>query len=143
LFELFWSGHRADSSIKVIISRLRRVLGSPGIIEFRSGGYRFNWEDPDVALDREQYEDHWKRGERLEKKGDLPGAWSCYEHAASFYRGRYLEDIEGSWAEGSRQNLDEAQRVLLTKLADISKKLGRLETMYFYQDRLGQIGKKG
>jgi two-component SAPR family response regulator len=85
----------------------------------------------------------WRRGERLENKGDLSGAWSCYEQAASFYRGRYLEDIEGSWAEGSRQNMDEAQRALLSKLADISKKLGRLETMYFYQDRLGQIGKKG
>jgi len=143
LFDLFWSGRSAEKSLKVIISRLRRLLGPADIIEFKNGGYRFNWEAIGVTLDREQFEDLWRRGERLEKKGDLSGAWSCYEQAASFYRGRYLEDIEGSWAEGSRQNMDEAQRALLSKLADISKKLGRLETMYFYQDRLGQIGKKG
>lgn len=141
LYDLFWSGRRADSSLKVIISRLRRVMGTPDIIEFRSGGYRFNWENPDVALDREQYEDCWKRGEQLEKKGELSGAWSYYEQASSFYRGRYLEDMEGAWIEGSRQNLEEAQRALLTKLADISRKLGRLDTMGFYQDKLDQFDK--
>jgi len=108
----------AIHSIRQTLSRLFDNKESFPYVHFLQGSYLMN---PEVELwiDVENFEQHWTRGRRLERGGDLPKAIKEYELAEVLYRGDYLEDEPyEEWTLLRREALKDTYLTILGKLAD-------------------------
>ncbi len=138
LLEEFWGGEHGAGSMRVCLSRLKKAVGRP-LLKYVDDRYCFCWDDPGIYLDREQLELLCHQALELERKKDWSGAWSLWEQAESLFRGKYLEDISEPWAETCRQALFIKHILILKKLIEISKSIGKGKQMEFYSKKLSSI----
>jgi len=128
LMETLWPGcdpQSASNNLKAAIHGIRQTLShlfdnreSFPYVHFLQGSYLMN---PEVELwvDVENFEQHWIRGRRLDRGGDLPKAIKEYELAEALYRGDYLEDEPyEEWTLLRREALKDTYLTILGKLAD-------------------------
>jgi DNA-binding SARP family transcriptional activator len=110
--------NRLNVSLHSLRSALRSLTKTP-IILFGEGNYFFN-PDIQVWVDFEEFERHLQSGRQLEASGQLPGAITEYEIAASLYHGDFLqEDLYDDWPVLTRERLRVAYLDVLDRLSQI------------------------
>jgi two-component SAPR family response regulator len=130
LMEALWPDcdpRSANNNLKAAIHGLRQTLrsifqddrGLPYVV-FAHGSYLVNSEI-EVWLDVEQFERHWKLGQRFEKAQRVADAIHEYELAEELYHGDYLQDeAYEDWTLLRREALKDIYLIILGKLADHS-----------------------
>jgi DNA-binding SARP family transcriptional activator len=110
--------NRLNVSLHSLRAALRSLTKIP-IILFGEGNYFFN-PDVQVWVDFEEFERHLQAGRQLEASGQLPGAITEYEIAASLYQGDFLEDdLYDDWPVLTRERLRVAYLDVLDRLSQI------------------------
>jgi tetratricopeptide (TPR) repeat protein len=138
ILELFWGDDSFGGSMRVMLSRLKKSLGT-SVTLFSSSRYSFAWKDPSVSLDREQFDDLWASGLSLEQKGNLPEAWAIYEQAESLFRGKYLDGMNEPWIKPTRSLMANTHRRLLQKLIALSQKVNKPEEARHFKKKLTSL----
>jgi DNA-binding SARP family transcriptional activator len=133
LMEAFWPNavpESARNNLNVAVHGLRRALRAAAdvpVVVLDGGTYRLH---PDVHLwlDVDEFEHCVGRWRELEASGDLAGATTEYELAASLYQGDFLaDDPYEEWPVLARERL---------QLAYLDT-LGRLSYLYFSHAQYG------
>ena len=110
--------NRLNVSLHGMRAALRSLTQTP-IILFGEGNYFLN-PDVQVWVDFEEFERHLQAGRQLEASGQLPGAITEYEIAASLYQGDFLEeDLYDDWPVLTRERLRVAYLDVLDRLSQI------------------------
>jgi DNA-binding SARP family transcriptional activator len=110
--------NRLNVALHSLRSALRSLTKTP-IVLFGEGNYFFN-PDIQVWVDFEEFERHLQAGRQLEAAGQLPGAITEYEIAASLYQGDFLEeDLYDDWPVLPRERLRVAYLDVLDRLSQI------------------------
>ena len=146
LMEALWPDcepQSASNNLKAAIHSIRQTLSqlfnnkeSFPYILFLQGSYLIN---PEVHLwvDVEDFEQHWERGRRLKREGDLAKAIEEYELAEALYRGDYLEDSPyEEWTLLRREALKDTYLTILGKLADHSLETSDYESCVIYCQKI-------
>ena len=127
---------KARWSLNSAIHGLRKLLGgcssslSTGYVSLEDGYYRLSpavW----VWTDVDEFDQHYEKGRRLQKGGDVRAAAVEYERATELYRGDYLiEDLYDDWTMVERERLSNAYMDMLGRLAVYYMQTGQ------YQDSI-------
>ncbi len=125
LMETFWPSAEANSarnSLNVALHHIRRALHEvlPGydFILFKDDCYFLN-PDLEVWLDLEEFKEHWKKAQGLEREQGREAAVPEFECAAETYLGDFMEeDLYDGWATSQREHFRE---IYLATLDRISK----------------------
>lgn len=125
LAEVFWPGSSApaarnclNTSLSILRSGLRDVLGDLPVVVHRDGAYRIDGT-LDVTVDAEDFEELAAEGARLRRERDLEGAARAYRKAAALYAGDLFEDDPyEDWMTVQRRYLRETHLTILGELAD-------------------------
>jgi predicted ATPase len=90
------TGAPADplNALQSLVSRLRRLLPVPSLLESSASGYRLALAADEV--DTTRYETLVAQGRTALRQGDPTGAASCLEQAAALWRGVPLADLDGA-----------------------------------------------
>lgn len=123
LTALFWeqSPEKARHSLHNAISQVRKVLGTPGWLVKKRGGYLLTAEAP-LRVDVEEFLECEARGRRLAAQGLWGQAVGDLQKAEQLYQGDFLEGEYPEWAEPVRLSLK-------TRLLEVLGCLGR----HFYR----------
>ena len=124
LMETFWPNsdpNSARNSLNVALHSIRRTLQKvyPNYeyILFKGECYFFN-PDLELWVDSEDFLQHWKIAQSIEREQGLEAALSAYERAAVAYKGDFLEeDRYESWPSAERENFKEICLFILDKLS--------------------------
>jgi DNA-binding SARP family transcriptional activator len=128
----------ASNSLRVAIHALRRALataaasrererGQEDLVLFENGVYLFG---PTVhfAIDVEEFDHHWRDGQRLERIGGREDAIREYELAEATYQGDFLQDDPyEEWSMLKRESLKDAYLSILGRLSESSLEVGNYE----------------
>lgn len=120
-----WADERpADpaNSLQSLVSRLRRTLGSPTLVEQSDAGYRLAVAPGDV--DAERFGRLVAEGRRLVAAGD-PGADAVLAEALDLWRGRPLADDDSPEAAARRAALEELRVDAVRDRAALAVAAGR------------------
>lgn len=131
LAEVFWPGSSAaaarnclNTSLSILRSGLRDVLGDLPVVVHREGAYRIDGA-LDLTVDAEEFEELAAEGARLRRECDLEGAARAYRTAAALYAGDLFEDDPyEDWMTVQRRYLRETHLTILGELADCEAALG-------------------
>jgi DNA-binding SARP family transcriptional activator len=131
LMETFWPGadpEAARNNLNVALHSLRQALRSITLLPvvlFDNGKYSLN-PDLQVWVDVEEFEQHLKAGQILERVGKVADAIREYEAATSLYEGDLLaDDPYEEWPVFEREHL----RISYLDMLD------RLSQIYFNQEQ--------
>lgn len=130
----FWpdcSPTQLKYNFKVIIHRLRRVLGQE-VILLEDGVYRFNTA-LDYESDVEQFKSHLAQAHATTQPA---GQLAAYRRAIAYYQGSYLPELEEEWALLEREQLRLAYLDTLWRMAKVARSLGNEEEAYTACQRL-------
>jgi predicted ATPase/DNA-binding SARP family transcriptional activator len=95
LFDLLWADEPpAPNALQSLVSRLRRVLDSPELLESVAGGYRLRL-DRDL-VDAHRFEALAGRGHSELAAGHVRSAATTLREALAMWRGAALADVAGS-----------------------------------------------
>ncbi|MEU1737002.1 BTAD domain-containing putative transcriptional regulator [Streptosporangium sp. NPDC020145] len=96
----------AANALQAQVSRLRRLLGHAGTVEFTPAGYRLAVSPQKVDVHR--FEALAARGRRALEEGDAPRAAGLLREALALWRGPALSDVDGApFARGQAVRLEE------------------------------------
>ncbi|MBM3941671.1 MAG: hypothetical protein FJ316_01855 [SAR202 cluster bacterium] len=126
--DALWPDSSVDSasvSLRVATHELRQTLNALGDDSFgarcilvKDGKYHLNTDLP-VWLDVEQFENHWRKGQSLEKTGRPLLAIAQYQQAELLYQGDFLEmDPYDDAALIRREGLIDIYLFILGKVAE-------------------------
>jgi len=146
IMEYLWpecSLKASSNNLKVAVHSLKRILNqflqkeeNFSSIVFNSGCYQLNPEIK-VILDIEQFEQHWERGRRFEKEGNLPATIKEYEMAEALYKGDYLEDeLYDDRTLIRRETLKDIYLIIAGKLADYALDMRQYEESIIYCQKI-------
>lgn len=113
LIERVWGDnppHRTATTLASYISRLRAAL--PGVLKARSGGYLLDVDKSTVDVHRFR--------ELARRNTDE----QALAEAAELWRGEALTGLSGTWAEQTRDSLEQARLTAATDLVDARLKRG-------------------
>lgn len=124
LMELFWPGAHPDAarnSLNVAIYGLREALrqARPAFshVLFQDDCYLFN-PDLEIWVDVEEFMEHVRVAQDLERRGELAAAIHNYRAAEALYQGEFLEeDRYEEWLIPERQRLQDDYLSLLDRLS--------------------------
>jgi predicted ATPase/DNA-binding SARP family transcriptional activator/tetratricopeptide (TPR) repeat protein len=90
------SGSPADplNALQSLVSRLRRLLPDPAVLESSASGYRLALAPDDVDVTR--FDDLVTRGRAALRRGDAGAAVTLLEEARRLWRGVALADLDGA-----------------------------------------------
>lgn len=115
LIDALWAdGPPIDESntLQSLVSRLRRVLGDPGLLTSGPAGYRLAIEAE--AVDAERFEQLARSGRQLLAEGRNTEAAATLREALALWRGPALADVRGTaFADAAAQRLDHARITVL------------------------------
>jgi LuxR family transcriptional regulator, maltose regulon positive regulatory protein len=134
LIENLWpegSPHKAETTFKVALHRLRRILepeptaGDQGYAYVRLKGNRVYLDGELCQVDAERFSTLFEEGEKREESRQLKEALLCYKEAAELYQGDFLPDDRfAGWTEPKREALRRQYLRLLLKMARIYEDRG-------------------
>lgn len=131
---LFWpdcSPTQLKQNFKVIIHRLRRILGQEVILQ-EDGVYRFN-----NALDYESDVEQFKSRLAQAHTAIQPTArLAAYRGAIAYYQGSYLPHLDEEWVLLEREHLRLAYIGALWRMAKVARALGNEEEAHNACQRL-------
>lgn len=140
LIEALWPGlepEKGAERLHVVIHALRRAL-EPG----SRGGGRFVLSDGDhyywntqapCRIDIEDFRSGIRKGEELERQGQLATALAVYQAAAQLYRGDFMQDEPYSdWCWTDREFFREVYLGLVRRVARLLEGQGDLESAILY-----------
>lgn len=112
LMDTFWPEADAEAARRNLhqaIYTLRQTLKSHSNrfqhILFENDSYRLN-PDLDIWIDYEEFELHFRQGQKFEKNKSLEKAINEYEIAESLYQGDFMvDDLYEIWLQSQRQQL--------------------------------------
>ncbi len=124
LMECFWPDsdiEAARNNLNVTIYNLRQALRKDGDacshILFQDDCYLLN-PDLDIWIDFEEFIEHFRKAQQLERDGELARAIHEYGAAESLYQGQlFEEDRYEDWPISQRQNLQDTYLRLLDRLS--------------------------
>jgi len=130
-----WPGgelHQLPKQFNNAIYRLRRALGKETVsFDQENGRYRFNW-GMDYRYDVKSFQ---AKLEQARSVKDLHVQIAAIKEAIELYRGTYLPDVEGVWAEPIRERL---RRIYIEAVLVVAQ-------FYFqnadYEETLGYCGR--
>ena len=136
LMDQLWPEERpksAESNFKTTLQRLRKSL-EPTIHKDFGSSY-IHLHDNVVSVDSERCQvdvdlflSLLKKGEEMEKAGDVGEALSNYNKAIEMYKGDFLADeLYIPWADKKREELKEKYVELLNKTANLNDRQGALK----------------
>ncbi len=134
LMETFWPSAEPDSarnSLNVALHQVRRALHEAfpacDFILFKEECYFLN-PDLEVWLDVEEFKQHWKKAQGLERDKGREAALPEFEQAANMYEGDFMEDdIYESWAASQREHFKEIYLVALDRISKVYSLNGKPE----------------
>ena len=126
LMETFWPAaepEAARNSLNVALHHIRRALHEalPGFdfILFKDECYFLNPE-LDLWLDVEEFNQHWKRAQCLEREHGREAALPEFEAAAELYLGDFMEEeTYDGWATSQREHYKEIYLVALDHISKV------------------------
>ncbi|BAL88740.1 putative AfsR-family transcriptional regulator [Actinoplanes missouriensis 431] len=114
----------AVAALQGLVSRLRRVLGGSGSVDFTAGGYRLRARPEDV--DAHRFEELAATGRRELAAGRAAEAASALSAAEALWRGTPLADIlDAPFARNAATRLDELHAAAVEDRCDAELRLGR------------------
>ena len=127
LIERLWPGRpreRAIDGLRVLVSEVRRALGTGELIEAGQGAYRLI--DSGLVFDFDEFETAASAGREAVRNGAFGAAVDHLERALALYRGDLVEaQAYEDWATGVRARLRERRIGAQEDLADALIALGR------------------
>jgi predicted ATPase/DNA-binding SARP family transcriptional activator len=126
LAEAVWAdGTPADpaNSLQSLVSRLRRVLGRPELVEQSAAGYRLALAP--ASVDAVRFGRLVADGRRLLEAGDDAAATTALAGALALWRGRPLADDDSPEAEARRAALEDLRLQALRDRAALAVRAGR------------------
>ncbi len=131
LVDEVWDDHpprTAEATVRVYVSRLRRLLAGPGPdaatpLVTRSGGYLLDVDADHVDAGR--FERLLAEGRRAHEAGDHCTAGDLLRQALAGWRGPALTDFPQVWARTHATRLEERRQVAVETLMDVDLALGR------------------
>lgn len=112
------------NGLQALASKLRRSLGSPGLVAMRGGGYAL--ELADDAIDVGRYEQLVADGQAAAGAGDSARAVALLAEADSLWRGNALADFTyEDFAAPAIRRLSELRLTVIEERLDIELGLGR------------------
>ena len=112
------------NGLQALVSKLRRALGSPGLVAIRGGGYAL--EVPTDAVDVHRYEQLVAAGRAAVEAGDLVGAVARFADADALWRGDPLADFTyDEFAAPAIGRLSELRLAVVEERVDVELALGR------------------
>lgn len=139
LLREFWGRDSAGGSLRVLLHRLRRNLRCPDAVVYADDGYSFNWELAGVRFDREQMDEHHRKGIALAAEGRREEAREELERAEALFHGDYLDGFDEPWAARARRTLRATRRAILGKLIELCAALERPDAVAFYRNTLAKM----
>jgi len=132
LMETFWPSAEpasARNSLNVALHHIRRalqeVLPDYDFILFKDECYFIN-PDLEVWLDVEEFKQHWKRAQCLERDHGREAALPEFELAANLYHGDFMEDeVYEGWAGSQREHFKEIYLVALDRISKVHSLNGK------------------
>jgi two-component SAPR family response regulator len=136
LMDQLWPEERpkaAENDFKTALQRLRKSL-EPRIHKDFGSSY-IHLHDNIVSIDSERCQVDvdlfllfLKKGEEMEKAGDVREALSSYNKAIEMYKGDFLaDDLYIPWADKKREELKEKYIELLNRSANLNDRQGALK----------------
>lgn len=127
LMDTFWPRSSADAArncLNVALHGIRRTLSklnpSCDYILFRDECYFINPEEVEVWVDVEEFLEHWRVAQSIEREKGIHQAIPEYELAAALYKGDFMEeDRYESWPSDERDHLKEIHLLILDKLSQL------------------------
>ncbi|GLY02893.1 MULTISPECIES: AfsR/SARP family transcriptional regulator [Actinoplanes] len=114
----------AVATVRTYLSRLRRIVASPGgaRIDWIGGGYVLT--TPPGSIDVQCFHQHTGRAAEAVRRGDLPFAALELRTAVDLHRGTPLSGAAGTYVEGQRDRLEELCRTAAVDLVALTVELG-------------------
>jgi LuxR family maltose regulon positive regulatory protein len=113
----------ANINFRQAVFQLNRVLDRKTMVK-REGRWSLNF---DCWMDAREFERLYEEGERLAAAGELRPAITALRQALTYYRGRYLEDVDSAWARLRAERFALIQLSCLEQLATLEERLGRYD----------------
>jgi predicted ATPase/DNA-binding SARP family transcriptional activator len=111
-------------ALQTLVSRLRRALGNPAVVQQSHQGYRLTIADD--AVDAQRFRRLARQGREQLTAGDVAGARSVLVQALDLWRGAALADAEGGdYALALAARLDEERLDALAARVEADLALGR------------------
>ncbi len=135
LMDLFWPNATPDSArnclnvaLHAVRQRFHALQPDLDVVLFRDECYFLNPE-LNITLDVEDFLQHWRVAQSLEREKGLAEAVGEYEMAAALYTGDFMEeDLYEDWCTLDRENLKEIYLLILDRLSAHYSSLGKCAT---------------
>ncbi len=135
LIDKFWPSSSADSArncLNVTLHGIRRLFHETDLVHeyilFKDECYFINPE-VEIWLDVEEFLQHWRAGQSLERQQSPEAAVVEYEFALANYLGDFMgEDPYEAWPSLERENLKEIYLLVLDRLSRYYSLDGKSET---------------
>jgi DNA-binding SARP family transcriptional activator len=126
LIDLLWPDappSDAAKALQIHVSRLRRALGSDGVLQTRPGGYALAVDEQ--SLDLARFEERAAAGRALLAAGDATAARETLAEALELWRGEPLADLAAEpFAHSEIARLDELHAVAIEDRIEADLRLG-------------------
>ena len=116
------------NALQTLVSRLRRALGDPSVVQQTHGGYRLAL--PEHAVDSWEFVQAVRKGRDLLAAGDAEHARTVLVAALALWRGEALPDADGAdYALPVRARLDQERLEALGARVDADLATGRAQAV--------------
>ncbi len=127
LLEALWEDADSPSdplnALQSLVSRLRRLLPGPHLLESSASGYRLRITADDVDISR--FESYAAHGREALARGDPDGAAAALEEARQLWRGQPFADLDSAFLQPFLSRLEQLRRTADEDRYEAALQLGR------------------